>query len=307
LGTVSLPGALPISQAVERLTELEALLAQPERAAAEGSLRDELFGQARFGFEQALASWTENPVARAGLIRAIRAMVEYELDHGDPQVAATLAGRTEGLPAELVERLARAVERRRAGLDELEARRRDQDLRVGQRTRVFVVSILGVIWTATPFLGHFRLGLGQLGENAPGYLILPIASLVLLTALAIWARESLTRTRVNRTAVASLAFALIAQLMLMLGGRAMGLSYYDLTAFLPLVWAALVAMGALTFEPRATPIAVTYALGFFAATALDEWRFLVIGICNLVFVVVLVIAWWPQRLRGPIPAIDHRS
>jgi serine/threonine protein kinase len=295
------------THAVERLTELEALLAEPERAAAAGSLRDELFGQARFGFEQALASWAENQVARAGLTRAIRAMVEHELDHGDPQVAATLAGRAEGLPAELVERLARAVERRRAGLDELEKRRRDLDLRVGQRTRVFVISILGLIWTVSPFYAQFEFARGLEDEYAFGYLTTPLASLVILALLAIWARESLTRTLANRTVVATLALALVAQLLLMLGSPLMGLSYYDATPLLPLLWSVLVAMGALTFEPRATPIAIAYAAGFFAAAALPEWQFLVIGICNLVFLVVLVIAWWPQRLRGPMPELDHRS
>jgi hypothetical protein len=123
------------------------------------------------------------------------------------------------LPTELVERLARAVERRRAGLDELEKRRRDLDLRVGQRTRVFVISILGLVWTATPFLAQF--GLGRDDTNSPGYLALPIVSLLILGGLAIWARESLTRTLVNRTVVATLALALIAQLLLMLGGCAL--------------------------------------------------------------------------------------
>ncbi|HVI01821.1 MAG TPA: serine/threonine-protein kinase [Enhygromyxa sp.] len=292
------------TRASERLTELEALLAQPERAAAEGSLRDELFGQVRFGFEQALASWTDNQRAREGLTRAIRAMVEYELEHGDPQVAATLAGRAEGLPTELVERLARAVERRRAGLDELVQMRRDNDLRIGQRTRVFVISVLGVVWTAAPFLAQFAF---PRDVASSGYLLVPIASLVILVGLAIWARESLTRTRVNRTVVAALALALIAHLLLMLGAPLMGLSYYDATALLPLLWAVLVAMGSLTFEPRATPIAVAYAIGFFAAAGLYEWRFLVMGVCNLVFVIVLLIAWWPQRLRGPMPELDHRS
>lgn len=231
-------------------------------------------------------------------------MVEHELEHGDPQVAATLAGRAEGLPAELVERLQRAVERRRAGLDELAQRRRDFDLRIGQRTRVFVVSLLGLIWTGVPFVAQFAIPRDVASTT---YLFVPIASLLLLIGLAIWARESLSRTRVNRTIVAALALALIAHLLLTLGCPLMGLSYYDALALLPMVWAVFVAMAALTFEPRATPIAVTYTIGFFAAAALYEWRFLVIGLCNLVFLVVLVIAWWPQRLRGPMPEIDHRG
>jgi serine/threonine protein kinase len=292
------------TRAGERLRELEVLLAEPERAKSEVSLRDELFGQARFGFEQALASWADNQRAREGLTRAIRAMVEYELEHGDPQVAATLAGRAEGLPAELVERLHRAVERRRAGLDELAQRRRDVDLRIGQRTRVFVISIMGLIWTTTPFLAQFVF---DRDEHSPSFLVVPIASLVLLGGLRVWARDSLTRTRVNRMVVATLALSLIAQVLLMLGAPLMGLSYFDSTALLPLVWAVLIAMAALTFEPRATPIAVTYVIGFFVAAALPQWRLAVIGACNAVLMIVLVIAWWPQRLRGPMPEIDHTT
>lgn len=292
------------ARASERLLELEAVLAQPEQTGAVGSLRDELFGEARFGFEQALASWADNQRAREGLTRAIEMMVEYELAHGDPQVAATLARRAEGLPAELIDRVTRAVEQRRAGLDELVQRRRDNDLRIGQRTRVFVVSILGLMWTAAPFLAQFVFS----RETASaGYLVVPIVSLVLLTGLGIWARESLTRTRVNRTVVAALALALFTHLALMLGSSLMGLAHYDAIVMLPLLWAVLVAMVALTFEPRAAPISVAYAIGFFASAVLYEWRFLVMGVCNLVFVVVLVIAWWPQRLRGPMPELDHSS
>jgi serine/threonine-protein kinase len=291
------------TRASERLIELEALLAQPEQTGV-GSLRDELFGQARFGFEQALASWADNQRAREGLSRAIQVMVEYELAHGDPQVAATLARRAEGLPAELLERVTRAVEQRRAGLDELVQRRRDNDLRIGQRTRVFVVSILGLMWTASPFLAQFVF---PRDTATAGYLLVPLASLVILTGLGIWARESLTRTRVNRTVVAALALALLAHLALMVGSSLMGLPYYDAIVVLPLLWAVLVAMVALTFEPRAAPVSVTYAIGFFASAALYEWRFLVMGVCNFVFMVVLVIAWWPQRLRGPMPELDHRS
>jgi serine/threonine protein kinase len=294
------------TRASERLTELEALLADRERAASEDALREELFGRARFGFEQALASWPDNPSAREGLTRAIRTMVGYELDHGDPEVAAKLAGRAEGLPPALLERLEQAVQRRRAGLDELVQRRRDQDLSIGQRTRVFVISVLGLIWITTPFLEQFVLGHGR-DEGSFAYLGLPIVSLALLGGLRIWARDSLTRTRVNRVVVASLALALVAQLVLLLGGSLMGMSYYDSMVVLPLLFAVVVAMIALTFEPRATPIAISYALGFFAAAAWPQWRFLVIGVCNVVFLVVVLIAWWPQRLRGPIAEADHRS
>lgn len=294
------------TQASERLAELEALLADREHAVTEEAVREELFGQARFGFEQALASWPDNPGAKAQLARAIRLMVEHELELGDPQVAAKLAARAEGLPPALLDRVEQAVQRRRAGLDELAQRRRDQDLSIGQRTRLFVIAVLGLIWCSTPFLEQFVFGQGRDGDSF-AYVGLPIVSLTILAGLRIWARDSLTRTRVNRVVVASLALSLVAQLMLMLGGSLMGVSYYDSTLWLPLLWSVIVAMIALTFEPRATIIAISYGLGFFAAAMWPQWRFLVVGVCNVVFVVVLVIAWWPQRLRGAIVETDHRS
>lgn len=292
------------TQASAHLGELEALLANPEQARAEDSPRNELFGRVRFGFEQALASWPENAPAREGLTRAIQSMVEHELDHGDPQAAATHAARAEGLEPALLERLEQAVERRRAGLDELATLRRDSDLSIGQRTRAFVVLILGALWTITPFLEQFMF---HSHEDAIGYVVVPALSLVLLVGLAVWARESLTKTRANRLVVASLGLSLLAQLALMGGGTLMGLSYYESTAVLPLLWAVLVGMVALTFEPRAWPIAVSYLLGFFAAVLLPEWRFGIIGVCNFVFMAVLLIAWWPQRMRGPIAEADHSA
>ncbi|MCA9705758.1 MAG: protein kinase [Myxococcales bacterium] len=289
-------------QAQERVDELAAVLA------GEGSdrSRHELFAQARFGFEQALASWPGNDQARQGLGRATALVVRYELEHGDPQVAATLAAEAPQLPAELAARVDQAVQRRRAGLEQLVELRCDQDLRLGQRTRAFVIAVLGTLWTVLPAQEHFRAPRPASAAYL-AYAAAPATSLVLVLALAIWARESLGRTRVNRVVVSAIALAMTGQLALTAGCALLSVDPVHTVVLMPLVWSMVAAMVALTVEPRLGPVAIVFGLGFFAAAAWPSWRFLIVAACDLTFTIIVLAVWWPERLRGPIAEPDHRS
>jgi hypothetical protein len=291
-------------QAEARLLELDGVLVLPEPEAAR---RQELFAQVRFGFEQALASWPDNSRARLGLLRGFTCMIDYELEHGDVQIAAGLAAQIEGLPSELLARLADALSKRRASLDELEQLRRDQDLRIGQRTRVFVVTLLGVLWTVLPPLDRLLFTGRTLDQAFAVYLAVPLVSLALLGGLRIWARDSLTRTRVNRIVVSTMAIALVGQAALMLGGRVMGLGVFESMVPGLLLIACLVAVAALIVDLRALWVALGYAVAFGVAAAHPEHYTFALAGANLVFVVVLGFSWRPERIRGPIPEPDHRA
>jgi hypothetical protein len=296
-------------QAEARLVELEGVLvlAEPVLAEPEAARRQELFAQVRFGFEQALASWPDNTRAQAGLLRGFTSMIDYELEHGDVQIAGGLAAQIEGLPPELLTRLAAALSKRRASLDELEQLRRDQDLRIGQRTRVFVVMLLGVLWTVLPPLDKL-LFTGRTADQTFGvYMAVPLVSLLVLGGLRIWARDSLTRTRVNRIVVATIAIALIGQAALMLAGRVMGLDVFQSMVPGLLLIACLVAVAALIVDLRALWVALGYALAFGVTVPYPEHYTLAMSGANLVFVVVLGFSWRPERIRGPIPEPDHRA
>jgi hypothetical protein len=234
-------------------------------------------------------------------------MIDYELEHGDVQIAGGLAAQIEGLPPELLTRLAAALSKRRASLDELEQLRRDQDLRIGQRTRVFVVMLLGVLWTVLPPLDKL-LFTGRTADQTFGvYMAVPLVSLLVLGGLRIWARDSLTRTRVNRIVVATIAIALIGQAALMLAGRVMGLDVFQSMVPGLLLIACLVAVAALIVDLRALWVALGYALAFGVTVPYPEHYTLAMSGANLVFVVVLGFSWRPERIRGPIPEPDHRA
>ena len=290
------------AQAEARLAELEAVLAEPGAAT-----RQELFAQVRFGFEQALASWSDNERARVGLLRGFTSMITHELEHGDVQIAGGLAAQIEGLPSELLNRLALGLSKRRASLDELEQLRRDQDLRVGQRTRVFVVVLLGLLWTVLPPLDQV-LFVGRSADQAFAvYLAVPLVSLLVLGGLRVWARDSLTRSRINRIVVSAIAIALVGQAALLISGRVMGLGAFESLVPGLLLIAAVVALGALVVDLRALWVALGYAAAFVVTVPAPEHYTVAVAGANLVFVVVLGLSWRPERLRGPIREPDHRA
>ncbi len=74
------------AQAQVHLKALQGLLA----ASVRDDDVDRAFGACRFGFLQALDIWPGNEEARAGLAQALRAMIEHELEAGNPRTAATL-------------------------------------------------------------------------------------------------------------------------------------------------------------------------------------------------------------------------
>lgn len=291
-------------RARERLTELEASLDGDD--VAERNLH-ELFAQARFGFEQALDSWSDNEPAAAGLARAFAVMIELQLRRGDPQVCAALASEAPSLPDELRRRVEEAVARRQASLDELASRRRDQDLRIGQRTRALVTVLLGIVWTVAPAFEYFFSPTRTQTEAFLFYGAVPVVSLVMLTGLTIWARESLTGTRVNRGLVTAFFLATGSHLMILVAFAALGIApQHHFMVMLP-IWAALTAQIVISIERRALPIPIMFMAGFGVTLARPDLSVLVVTVCDLAFVVILAWIWWPERLRGPIPEPDHRA
>lgn len=285
----------------EAAEALEQLQAQQGEAA-----RLELFSRVRFGFEQALSSWPDNASAKAGLREAFERMVTLELDDGKAEAAAALAAQAPALPEELAARVKEAAEKRRVGLDELEARRRDADLQLGQRTRFFTFTVMGVLWTVTTFAA----GALPAWSNAvlyAAYLGMAGAAMALLIAFRLWARESLTRTRVNRMAVVAVGAGLWGHAMVLFGGMVLGAPPEQVTPFLPLAWSLGAVTLAVAVDERGWWIVGAFTAAFFASVISPEHRFIAMGLGCFLCVVVVVIVWLPPRVRGEIPEPDHRA
>ena len=90
------PGLCPLtnlSQATDARNErLAALVPGLAHAGAEVDVHAArvLYAECRFGYQQAISTWPENAAARAGLTRAVSAMLEIELARRNLDAASLL-------------------------------------------------------------------------------------------------------------------------------------------------------------------------------------------------------------------------
>jgi serine/threonine-protein kinase len=222
----------------------------------------QLFGQCRFGFQAALRAWPDNAAAREGLDRALATMATHELDHGDARAAAVLIAELSKPNAELSARHATvehdATEKRKR----LERFELDQDVRAGQLTRSFFLALLGILWSAIPLTGNFVDHLSHAQSFAA-----PVAMLAGIIVFGWWARESMTKTALNRGILMTVIIGVV------LHGTVEGLAWIgglDLasTHLLALaIWTGASAVGAV-FLDRSMVVPVLGFVGAMAVTIL---------------------------------------
>lgn len=215
---------------------LEALEAAEDEASVH-----RLFGECRFGFLQALQVWPGDADAAAGLQRALRWMIERELDHGRPAAAHPLLGELAEPDAELAARVDAALAeeaRRRAEAEHLRAQ---HDPGIGTRTRSFFALVFGGVWTIVPLTGAYpapfeRAVYGQ------------VALLVMAFGFLYWARESMMRTVVNRR-IGVMLIATLLETIALQGMLAAMDAPWDLTlALIPFGWALMTVATVLAAE-----------------------------------------------------------
>lgn len=149
--------SLALSDAArQRLTTLRALL---DDKPDENRIVDAhgLAAQARFGFEQALEQWPENPGARQGHEECLRAMVEIELHRENPAAARALLDKLSEIDTDLGARttaLEERLARRRREHERLEIIARELDPNVSLRQRLIGAILLAC---AAIFVSGFAL------------------------------------------------------------------------------------------------------------------------------------------------------
>jgi serine/threonine-protein kinase len=261
---------------------------------------------ARFGFAQALATWPENEPAREGLRGTLRILAERALAMQDPRAARDLAAELSPRDEELdgrIEAAVRAEEIARGRRDQLERLGAQLDPKTGQRTRWFVLSLMGIFWTTFTPLAAWLL------DEFPGpwYRLwtLPVLSLLLIGGLAVWARESLSKTKINRSTVKTIVVALVSGMALNVTGQLAGVATDRYVPMLMTLFASVSWMYVVTVERRTWPLALAYGVsGLGAALRPDLGKWL-LTLANLVLVVNLGVIWWPEP--GPVAFWRQRA
>lgn len=291
-------------QAHESLTQLEAWLEKLDEASADkGRQRAyELLSVCRFGFNQALGDWPENPSALEGLQRALTRMVHYELEHGSSRAAATLVS---ALPAPdveleaLVNSGAQKTLQDAARLQELEA---EADTLAGSRVRAASIMLQGV------GLGMIAIVSGYIDRN-----ILPVgyeamtATVGLFALLHIPVATHLSRfvapTRTNRLLVYCAFFAAVFYTGLWLYGWATGVAF---TATLS-VNLAIASLGCgllgLVLDKWLLATSISFLMGALLVPIWPAFKFEILGLSMMIGLGSTALGW---SQRGKVSA-HHRT
>ena len=295
-------------QSLSRLQE--AIAAEGGGAEREITIAN-LLGECRFGYHAALSAWPDNAAARQGLDSALMLVVEHELTHGDAAAAATLLRDVSAAPQGVAARVEAAV---RARADEDERLRRleeDHDPRVGTRTRMFLGSIFGVAWTLSTLSAWLYARTGAHGSYFVMTILPALAYLVLGGGMLAWARETLTRTLLNRRLAQTLGLYLAAQTLLGAGGWAAGISALQMHQLFLFVWGLTYTLLAVWADPWFAAPAGACMASFLVAAWLPGLVYPLMAACNLVLTLVIMKIWFPRedlaRIRERRRAMRQRA
>ena len=288
------------ARASVRLVELREVLAQTGDR-HEAIYR--LFGACRFGFHEALAVWPENAGARAGLTDAITAVAEYELGADNPKGAQTLLGELADPPAPLLARVRTAVEAAAKHQAELEKLHAEHDRTLGRRTRTFFVVLLGLVFSILPLANQLWFSSFSTDSHRRDTMI-AVISLVLLGALALWARDTLRATAFNRRVATTGLFVFVGQIILSQGADSLGLGVHESQVMMIFYWGTITTMMTITIDIWLWPAAVMYFAWFTLAAHEPQLRFYAMAASNFSFAVNAFIRWAPSTLH---PSDEERT
>jgi len=257
----------------------------------------QLFGECRFGFEQALEESAWNEGARSGLQTALESMIEYELDRGAYQSAEMLlADLPEDRPD--LEAEARALrereESREERLEALEEIENEIDVELGRHARSILVLGLGVLWAvlgAGPAIFQWATGM-ELGTTE--YVLQASVVGAAIGGGIYVGREELFQNDANRTLVAGLLMVFVAEFAVRLIGSGGGVPVPTLMAQEMMMSAMGAGVLAVALDRRLFWASVPYAVGSVLAALQPEFVHPINGSTNIVAMGLLAWAWWPE-------------
>ncbi|MDB4975925.1 MAG: Serine/threonine protein kinase PrkC, regulator of stationary phase [Myxococcaceae bacterium] len=288
--------------ALARTAELLACLREPLPHASGLSERIQmLFGECRFGYRQALASWPENDLAIAGQERALRAMIDYELAQQNPRSAGTLLASLAVPDVALrarVDAAMAAFERSGQRMDELERFKKKLDLETGSRVRAIGAGVLGLIWTIAPAAGPLvRSRYPQTGRWPS--IAFAAAVILALGVEAVRRRRDLRESNITRWLLRGAFVAMLGQIVLESAALALGIDPVATEVMWPLVWFCVSAMLAAIADVRLLPMTAGFLGALYIGTRRPELRFYAMNASNLVMTINMFSIWMPRRRAKP--------
>ena len=147
-------------------------------------------------------------------------MASHELDHGDARAASVLISELATPRQDLTERLATAERDTHEKRRKLERYELDQDVHAGALTRTMFLALVGIAWAVMPIVASL---VPIVPINYTTSIAVSAFSLALFVGFAVWARDSLRKTSMNRGVLLTVLFGLTIQCVIEGIGYALGL------------------------------------------------------------------------------------
>jgi len=284
-------------EAARKLQDLHQLVVR-ETQEDSNLLIHQTFVESRFGFDQALRIWPENPLALDQKEELILTMCEFELSQDNVAAAIALVGQLREPPSDLqkrIEVLHREWSRQTQELETLRKAARENDISVEAKRRGIFLGLFGlaaVMWRVPTLL----MGQGAMELDRDIYLALLLPYGILIGVLAYFGRNVFFANRANRHAF----FALL----LVFGAAAFQRVIVFVTQKDPhvaitnelLLYSVAILLAALTIERRLVWSAIPFVLGYVLASMKPLWALDVFGFAAGGGLMLMSLIWLlPQR------------
>lgn len=268
---------------VEARAQLEGL--REVLATDQGSLVAARASAARAAARRVLSAWPGDPEATASWREATDRAGEWHLRHHEPGAAELLFADDPDVGPEVREALARAKAEEAQRWERL---RHAEDRTTGARTRGFVMFVAGILWTAGQPAALW------LPQGRATWLALSSAMLLVGVGFAVWARDSLSRSLLNRRVQMLVILAPAVHLVSLVGGWLGGLSTEESNALSLLGYTGMAASGVLSIGWRALPSLLAYTTAFAVVMARPGLLVPAFTLANLTFFSSMYFWYWTE-------------
>jgi hypothetical protein len=260
-----------------------------------------LFSEARFGFQQALREWPDNPHAQTGLQQVLALMVRYEIQQRNARAAQRLLHeihQQHALPTAEIERLNQEIVallqsdlQRAEEYNKLKQMEQDANLTVGAKGRSYFALVLGFTWGLSPLITRY---LEQAGYSQGGMwdrIQSDIVATLLIGALFFFMRKRLLQNAINRKIsynILLLAFTFVFHGIA--GMRANTNTHQMLILEMPMVFAFTASM-TISIDRRMARYVIGYFFCMLAAILFPAWVYFFLSAANLAVFAGVFLLW----------------
>ena len=264
-----------------------------------------LYSECRFGFQQALRTWPQNPHARQGLLDCLRLKLGHDIQTASVHSAQEILSQLEqlGLTADELasfrEQLSRA-KRRQARLERV---LHDQDLTVSARAKRWLTFALIVIWCGLPIAMDI-MDFDRV-VTYESYFYGGLRGVIAFALIGIFLRKAFSANAVNLRLVSTLSALTICMLASRIITWATQVPIQDALVLEVPSYALFLAFWAIHTDLRLLWVAALYfpAIALMIAfPAYDDWF---LSATNALTMSTAVLTWTkPRVVKGPLDVTD---